>query len=354
MIDELAEMREHMNQGHRDTLTLIAGHVAASTVDDASISHVDAVGIEFEVTGGPGRYRVRRDHAAPCSTIDAVRAEFFAALASARTSVGDSVPLTSVERERAGVASLRTYVTTVTETKEITPSLRQITFGGGLEEFVSIGGDQFVYVLLPPRGASDLTIGTDFTWEAAREMSDDVRPTGAYYTVRSWRPEVGEIDAWFVLHGDTGAASAWATDVAPGAPAALWGPRTAYEPPATTSSYLLVVDETGYAAAAAILDDVLDAAPTTPVTVLAECDTAPLDGLFATGTNVEVRWCSRDGRPPGRSPVLLDAVRRLDVDPGTYAYGGAESKQITAVRRYLREERELASAQVSMTGYWRS
>lgn len=231
------------------------------------------------------------------------------------------MPLTSVERERVEIGDLRTFVTTVVATREIAPALRQVTFGGGLDEFVSLGGDQFVYVLLPPRGTTSLTIGTDFTWEAAQTMSDDERPTGAYYTVRAWRPAVGEIDAWFVLHGDTGDASAWVTDVVPGAPAALWGPRTTYAPPATTSSYLLVVDETGYAAAAAILDEILDATPAAAVTVLAECATEPLAELFAAGTNVDVRWCGRGGLQAGASPVLLDAVRCVDVDPCVYAYG---------------------------------
>jgi NADPH-dependent ferric siderophore reductase len=267
--------------------------------------------------------------------------------------VGDARPLTSFDRQRATIEAARTFLTTVTATAQITPRLRQITFAGGLDTFESLGADQFLYVLLPPRGTSELTVGTDFTWEAARAMSDDVRPTGAYYTVRSWRPDVGEIDAWFVLHGDSGDASVWAARVEPGAPAALWGPRTAYAPPTATSSFLLAVDETGYAAAAAILDDILAVSPAAGVTVLAECDDSPVDGIFASGTNVEVRWCSRAGQPPGTSSVLPDTVRGLDIDGGVYAYGGAESKQITAVRRHLRDERGLGSEQVSMTGYWR-
>ena len=40
----------------------------------------------------------------------------------------------------------------------------------------------------------------------------------------------------------------------PGDPVALWGPRTAYAPPAGTDWYLLVADETGLPAVAAILE----------------------------------------------------------------------------------------------------
>jgi NADPH-dependent ferric siderophore reductase len=35
------------------------------------------------------------------------------------------------------------------------------------------------------------------------------------------------------------------------------------------------------------------------------------------------------------------------------AFGAAESRQITAVRKYLRRELGLRSDQVFMTGYWR-
>ena len=323
MLDESDDMRDHRDHDHCDTVMRIA----------------------------------RRNPSERCDTADAVPTEFFATPGDERSAVSESVPPTSLERAPAdvgaGTGNLRTFVTTVVATTEITPILRRITFGGGLDDFVSLGADQFVYVLLPPRGRSELTIGTDFTWEAARAMAESEQPTGAYYTVRSWRPDVGEIDAWFVLHGDAGDASAWATSAEPGDTAALWGPRTAFEPPPPTGSYLLVVDETGYAAAAAILDAVLATSPTTPVTVLAECDTSPVTDLLAAGGNVEVRCCRRYGAEPGTSSVLLDAVRSIDVSGDVYAYGAAESKRITEMRRHLRDVCGLTSEQVSMTGSWR-
>ncbi|HRE03068.1 MAG TPA: siderophore-interacting protein, partial [Ilumatobacteraceae bacterium] len=80
------------------------------------------------------------------------------------------------------------------------------------------------------------------------------QPPGAYYTVRSWDPVVGEMTCDFVLHGDEGLASAWATRARPGDKVALWGPRTAYAPPADTEWYLLVGDETGQPGIGAIVD----------------------------------------------------------------------------------------------------
>jgi NADPH-dependent ferric siderophore reductase len=50
-------------------------------------------------------------------------------------------------------------------------------------------------------------------------------------------------------------------------------------------------------------------------------------------------------------------VRDLDLGDagGTewWAFGGAESRQITAVRKHLRQEVGWPAERVSMTGYWR-
>ncbi len=106
-----------------------------------------------------------------------------------------------------------------------TPHLRRITFGGGdLATFTPLGPDTFLYVLLPPPGRSALTIDGGFTWEAWGRMADAERPVGAYYTMREWRPDVGELDMLFVLHEPAGPASAWAARARPGRSGGAVGP----------------------------------------------------------------------------------------------------------------------------------
>ena len=52
--------------------------------------------------------------------------------------------------------------------------------------------------------------------------------------------------------------------------------------------------------------------------------------------------------------LLVDAVRELDLDPaGAYAWGGGESRAMTAVRTLLRRERGWTRQQVSLVAYWR-
>ncbi|MET0324009.1 MAG: siderophore-interacting protein, partial [Ilumatobacteraceae bacterium] len=239
--------------------------------------------------------------------------------------------------------------------------IRQLTFGGGdLATFRPISADQFLYVLAPPAGRSELTIDAGFTWERFSAMPAEEQPIGAYYTVRRWRPDVHELDLLFVLHGidesgtddgTAGPAARWAATAAPGDPVALWGPRSAYAPPATTDRYLLVADDTGLPGVAAIIES-LPAG--TPIEVVAEVDSEQDRLPLPEQVGVSVTWCYRRGAAPGTTTALVDAVRARDRPAGTtYAWGGAESRAITAVRRHLRDECGLPQEAVSMTGYWR-
>src|SRR5688500_5409405 len=103
-----------------------------------------------------------------------------------------------------------THVTAVVRTERIGRRFVRVTFGGGLDRFRAVGPDQFVYVLVPPSGQQELSVGTDFRWSQYYEMPEAERPIGAYYTVRAVRPDVDELDCDVFLHDPAGDASAWA------------------------------------------------------------------------------------------------------------------------------------------------
>lgn len=244
-----------------------------------------------------------------------------------------------------------THVTAVLRTDRLNSSFVRVTFGGGLDRFRSMGPDDFVYVLLPPPGRTELPIDTSFRWTDYDAMAEEDRPVGAYYTVRSFRPDVGELGCDVYLHEPPGHVSRWAPDAAAGQPVALWGPRTAWAPPAATTDYLLAADETGLPALRAILEQLpAGAGGRAVVEVASPDDRLPLP----SGPGIEVEWRYRDGRDPGTTDLLVDAVRDA-VTPATttYAWGGAETRAMSSIRRYLRHEVGLAREQVSMTGYWR-
>lgn len=271
----------------------------------------------------------------------------------------------SVEPNRP--PSPKTFVTQVTDVARPTPLFARLTFGGGdLDGFLSLGPGEFVYVLLPPAGGrSELTVDQGFTWEQFRKMPEEERPRGAYYTIREHRPEKAEVDLDFLLHTEDlerdapapggevleNSASRWAARAKPGDAAAFWGPRIAYGPPPGTDWQLLVADETGLPAAAAILRSLPEGARARAfIEVVGEAEEQHL----GSAGDVQVTWLHRKGTPPGQSASLVEAIRGLEfLEGAVYVWGAGESQTVTALRRHLRSERGLEAEALSLTAYWR-
>ena len=343
----------NLNAHYDDSILLIAralgGHHDATS---AAVLGIDSLGVDYRVDGPSGERTGRSEFPHPVPDALGVTAELFAMVAAARSASGEG-GVTSAELVMAELGVLRTFVTSVVAVADVGPHLRRVTFGGGdLTAFAPLGPDTFLYLLLPPPGRSELTVDQSFSWEAVADMPEDERPVGGYYTVREWRPEVAEMDVLMVLHGDAGHAAAWAARAAVGDPVALWGPRTTWHPPADTERYLLVADETGLPAVSVIVES-LPAG--TPITVVAESWSAEERPELPDRDGVEVIWCDRDGAAPGTTTLLVDAVRALPWpdDAHLYVWGGAESRAMTAVRRYVRRERGLPQASVDLGPYWR-
>lgn len=358
---ELDPELEHLNEEHGDTVVFVSRHLAGvdadlatASVSDARLVSVDQGGLRISVDrdDGPSSTMTVPFEQTP-SSLDEVRLLFFQALGHARAAAGDTVPPTSLEREMADTQNLRTYVGEVVRSIEVTPNVLEVTIGG-LDGYEAVGGDEFVFILAPPPGRRELTVGTDFTWDQYRSMSDEDRPRGAYYTVRRWRPDRHEMDLWFVLH-DGGQAAGWAASARPGDPVAIWGPRRAFHPPTDVDTYLLVADETGAAAVAAILDQ-MEAQTERPgrVHVILECVDEDHEIDMPVSGSVDVTWHHRGFAEPGSGAGFVPSVRALDLDTErVYVFGAGESRQMTALRKFVRQDVGLPAERVSVTGYWR-
>ncbi|MEL6981389.1 MAG: siderophore-interacting protein, partial [Actinomycetota bacterium] len=187
------------------------------------------------------------------------------------------------------------------------------------------------------------------TWQ---EMDEEEQPYGAYYTIRRHDPDAGSLELWAVLHGHESGVGGWAARAELGETVALWGPRSFFrrcDDP--TWRHVFVADESGLAAVGAVIDT-LDAA--TPVTVIAETIDRNHEIAITDRPGVEIQWLHRGDAAPGESVGFVDRVKALDLDPArTIAFGAGESRQVTAVRGYLRRELGMPASQVFMTGYWR-
>lgn len=245
------------------------------------------------------------------------------------------------------VAPPHTYLTRVVRTCMLTPRVRRITLGGaGLGRFPAVGADSFAYLLLPPAGRRELTVGPGFEWADVRAMPRAARPRGAYYSVRHHRPDDHELDLDIVIH-DGGVASGWASDAGPGDAAALWGPRVLFRPPDDTDWLLLLADDTGVPAMLSILEHL---ASPVPVVAIAEVAAADEVRAVAVAPTVDLRWLCRDDLGPTTCQVL----RTLSRPDGTgYAWGGGEHAWIQELDRLLAVEHDLGEEQRSLTSYWR-
>ena len=93
----------------------------------------------------------------------------------------------------------------------------------------------------------------------------------------------------------------------------------------------------------------------TPALVVAEVDGPDEHQDLPVSATTQVTWVHRDGARPGTVPGrTVDAVRGLDLPPGRgYVWGGGESRTMTRVRRYVRDEVGLPRNGVSLVAYWR-
>ena len=167
------------------------------------------------------------------------------------------------------------------------------------------------------------------------------------YTIRLVDHDAHELSIDFVLHS-RGPAGHWATNAATGDEIGVLGPRGTQIYPGTCADYLLVGDETAMPAIERFLQELPTDAMVTTV-------------LFASGEahrklgngRGEIHWLP-ELDPADAAPAVVDAVSRLEIGPGTFAWGAGEAGVMRAVRKHLRGERAMDTDHVVIKGYWRT
>jgi NADPH-dependent ferric siderophore reductase len=238
-------------------------------------------------------------------------------------------------------------VLTVVAVTDVTPSVRRVTLSGTPAAVAAAGP---TVNLLVPRVDDPEPI-----WPQIQRDGRIVWPQGSHgvalrsYTARRQDPAAGEVDIDFVLHGD-GPAAAWAGAARPGALLAVAGAASLAERPA--GWLLLVGDETSLPAISRLL---AAAPPTTTGVAFLEVAGPEEEQPLVTPPGVELRWLHRGGTAPGESTLLVDAVAALERPPGddVFAWVGAESAAVRAIRADLRGRWGLGRAQHHAIGYWR-
>ncbi|MGW6457158.1 siderophore-interacting protein [Streptomyces sp. NPDC055078] len=246
------------------------------------------------------------------------------------------------ESRRAG--GLR--VTRVRYVERITPRMARITFADDeLAGLRSNGTDQHVAFYFYEPGVE---LPRPFTAEAARALLPVARPRLRRYTIRHHRPELGEVDMDFVLHGADQLASGWAERAAPGDEAIWFGPGPGWSPGPDTEWAVLLGDETALPAIGAILEQL---PPGVRVSALIEVADRAEEQRLTTRADARIEWLHRDRRPAGQ--LLHERATALSLPSGRgRIWGAAERDVVRAIRRHFVQGLGVARSDTHLTPYW--
>lgn len=190
--------------------------------------------------------------------------------------------------------------------------------------------------------------GIEWTRAPGRQTRD--------YTPRSLRRESDgswSLDLDFVVHADgeaaAGPAERWALSARSGDPLWIVGPKSSTTLPQDLQELVLLADETGLPAVARFFDDRPSDAPVRAIITVSHVQARQ---ELATREQDSVTWVLA---APGDPHALADAVRSIEDavwDRNVYVWGGAESRALLPVRRYLSKVRAVPRHRLDLTGYW--
>jgi NADPH-dependent ferric siderophore reductase len=281
----------------------------------------------------------------------------------------------------------RPFLVQVRRVTRLSPSFARVTFTGpDLEAFADNGHDQRIKVVLPllDHGFAQFPMTGDW-YDRWRLLPGDLQNPIRTYTVRAARPHAAEVDVDFVLHGEHGPASRWASSASAGDSVVLVGPNarypgetaaTTWRPPGEASRLLIGVDETGLPALSVIIAGLPSESRGIAVIEVPDlADRLPLDGP----PGLRIDWRARtDGHGTALEAGVREAAATMcgvppqpGDDPGpdtdelwdvpdvpsrgsaVYAWLAGEAGAIARLRRHLVRDLAMDRTSVAFMGYWR-
>lgn len=242
----------------------------------------------------------------------------------------------------------------VSAARQVSPHFVRVTLAGEqLRHLRQLGFDQWFRLAVPTDEHTRFDKLPD-TYNLANYLKfmateKATRPTIRNYTVRAHRPELGELDVDFVVHGSEGVAGPWAASLPVGAQVGLIDQGCGFTDPDATQ-VLLVGDESALPAVLGILRDLPRSAQGT---ALIEVPDALDEQPVVAPEGVRVQWLVRDQRArPGQ--LALARVKAITaLDPGTVCFAAGEAGLATGARRHLVSQLGVPKAQVTFCGYWK-
>ena len=239
---------------------------------------------------------------------------------------------------------LKTRRVQVLRTERLSPHITRVTFGGpDLNDFVSLGFDDHVKLMLPHPGQTALVLpvpgpnGPGMPEGAERPVMRDSTP-------RRFDTQACELDIEFALHGD-GPAATWAAQAQPGQMVGIGGPRGSFVVPTGFDWHLLIGDETALPAIARRLEELPAGVTALVVIAIDPADQRPL----VSAATLQLQWVAPD------SEALPQAVTALTLPAGEgHAWAAGEARAMARVREVLTQHHRIASHRCRCAAYWKS
>lgn len=277
----------------------------------------------------------------------------------------------------------------------LTPSLTRFVFTGPeVSRMATMAPDQRIKLLFPAPDGAPPQLPDEGDWhKTLRALKPAHRPPMRTYTIRALRPEALEVDVDFVLHGESGPASAWATHACPGDRLQMVAPNAdfaedpgGYEwrPPLGVRQVLLIGDETALPAIAGILEALTEHPGERAVEAFIEVPHEEDRQALRMPPGASLHWFARDALGLAHGQGMQRAARELatlpawgyrertlrpleDVDierqlpwelakptdNAFYAWVAGESAAVMAIRRHWVGELGMDRRALSFMGYWR-
>ncbi|MBB4229018.1 siderophore-interacting protein [Rhizobium mongolense] len=249
-----------------------------------------------------------------------------------------------IERVRRDVTR---RVLVVRRIARLTPQMLRITLAGpDLHDFVSLGHDDHVKILVPRAGEEP--VFPDMSPEGRIDPAN--KPALRDYTPRRFDAVTGELDLDFALH-ETGPATEWALRAQPGDMLGVGGPRGSFVVATDFDWYLLVGDETALPAIGRRLEELPASAH---ALVVAEVAGPEEEQALESKARLTTLWLHRGASPAGTTDQLDQALRGLTLPVGDgYVWIACEILIAKRLRAIMVDERQHPKAWIKAAGYWK-
>lgn len=233
---------------------------------------------------------------------------------------------------------------TVAHAYYLTPNMVRVTFSGPELDGFPMGREGAnCKIMLPAPGQS--------REEFARQLDGEgPKPITRTYTVRHFHRDRAELEIDFVVHGDEGPASRWASRAKAGDFCGFAGPGPVKVTHFEADWYLLAADMSALPVAAATLEAMpADAKGVALFEVMSEADRQHL----AVPPGIDVHWLLQPD-PHVASQAQEQFIRGIDWPAGrVQTCIAGESGVIRSLRAFLHQEKALPRADTYISGYWK-